>query len=165
MITVENVILTFLQGEPCSDREPQASPYLLVSCVVEVVKPEALVVPGESQEKGEGGAALLSGKNESDVILSGAPKATRRASEGVKANNRGEKRRALLCMKGRAPALSSGAPFAGEPSLVLLLCLLHPDSKREGPNTPGKAVYWMFTEGFRVLRPTMILKMNTGWPK
>lgn len=61
MITVENAILTFLQGGPCSDREPWAAPYLLVSCVVEVVKAEAVVVPGESPEKGEGRAALLSG--------------------------------------------------------------------------------------------------------
>lgn len=96
---------------PCSDREPRAAPYLPVSCVVEVVKAEAVVVPGESREKGEGRATLLSGKNESDVILSGAPETRRRASKDVKANNRGEKRRALLCMKEGAPTLPSGAPL------------------------------------------------------
>lgn len=89
------------------------------------------MVPGESRKKGEGRAALLSGKNESDVILSGAPEATRRAHNGVNSNNRGEKGSALLCTKDRTPTLSSGAPFSGEPCPVLLLSLRHPDSQIE----------------------------------
>lgn len=97
---------------------------------MEVVKVEAIVVPGESREKGGGRAALISGKNDSDVIVSGAPETTRRASKDVKANNRGEKRRALLCMKESSDVILR-SPLSGQPCPVLLLSLLHSDSKIE----------------------------------
>lgn len=52
-VTVENDTLAFLQHQKgaWSDREAQAVPCLLVSCVGKVVKAEASVVPGESEEK------------------------------------------------------------------------------------------------------------------
>lgn len=52
-VTVENDTLAFLQRQKgaWSDREAQAVPYLLVSCVGKVVKAEASVVPGESEER------------------------------------------------------------------------------------------------------------------